>query len=120
MIHKLEENPQTGALSWLMEMELVSNPAVLNALIANIAGAVLGVKDVQFVIDTRSKKLLVYVKLSWFYDFFYKKATIDQVTELFEQVLPSFKKRVTLDIDILNKALVILNGKNSTKNKVGT
>ena len=58
-----EQNPQAGALTWLLDIELVSNPVVLNAVIANIAASVRGVNDIQFVIDTNRRKFLIYVEV---------------------------------------------------------
>lgn len=108
MIEKLEDNPNAEALSWLLEMELVSSPYVLNSLILNIFSLVKGVKDAEFVIDERQKKLLVYLKLSWFSQRFRAKRTEDKVMNLLDQALPSFQKRIVFDRTVLEKAMAIM------------
>lgn len=108
MIEKLVENPNSAGLGWLLEMELVNNPHVLNAIIANIFRAVSGIKDADFVIDTKAKKLLIYLELGYFAKIFYKRRIETQVSEMFEQTLPHFKKRVVFDKKILNRALNIV------------
>lgn len=115
MIQNLSENPQAGALSWLMEMELVGNPAVLNTLIANIVASTRGVQDVQFVLDGVNKKILVYIELKKYYGWYYKKEVLETVSDMLEQVLPSYQKRIIFDKTILNKALAIVEASNAKK-----
>lgn len=108
MIDELTGNPQAQAMSWLVEMEVVSNPNVLNAMVMNIAGAVKGVKDIQFVIDNQRKKLLIFVELKKWDEFFHKKRICEQLGEMFEQIFPSFEKRVTFDRVLLDRAIKII------------
>lgn len=105
MIEKLAENPNSDALAWLLEMELIQNPNVLNAIILNVFKTVRGLKDAEFVIDTRQKKLLIYLELKKFHEWFFKKDVEDQILEMLNQTLPNFKFRVVFDRTILEKAI---------------
>ncbi len=114
MIEQLENNPNAAAgLSWLLENEAVSSPAVLNALILNIFRMVPGVVDIEFVIDSNAKKLLVYLEVTRWTRWFHLKKTELQVRQLLDQVLPSYKKRITSDREILQKAVKLVSGEKS-------
>ncbi len=108
MIDKLQDSPNSEALSWLLEMELVNSPYVLNSLILNMFRTIKGIKDVEFVIDERQKKLLIYLKLSWFYQRFKSKQVQESVNDMVEQILPAFKRRVVFDRAILEKSIDIM------------
>jgi hypothetical protein len=109
----VQDNATPEALAWLLEMELVSTPYVLNSIILNIFASVRGIKDAEFVIDERQKKILVYLKLNWFYEKFKSRGVEAQVIEMLDQILPSFKKRVVFERRILDKALDIMKKKES-------
>jgi hypothetical protein len=113
MIEKLEANPMSGALGWLLEMELVQNPTVLNSIILNIFKTVRSLKDAEFVVDTKEKKILVYLELSRWDMWFHKNEISDKVMELLDQALPTFKKRIIHDKSILEKAIKIVNSRPS-------
>ena len=108
MIEQLETNPQADASAWLMDMDLVNNPAALNALLLNILVGFKGVKDAQLVIDTNNKKILVFLELSWYYARFKFKETSLQVTDIISQALPAWRFRVTYDRTILAKAVALI------------
>lgn len=110
MIEKLSDNPNPEALSWLLEMELVSSPYVLNSLILNMIVPIKGIKDVQLVIDEKRKKILIYLELRWWEKRFHAKKIEQQINDIIEQTLPSFKKRVIFDKVLLEKAVKIANG----------
>lgn len=99
------ENPNSEALSWLLEFELVQTPHVLNSMILNVFRILPGLKDAQFVIDLKTKKLLIYLELTWFSKHFKKQAIYDQALDIFDEILPTFKKRITFDRTILEKAI---------------
>lgn len=101
-------NPNSEALQWLLEMELVNNPRVLNSIILNVFRIVKGVKDADFIIDTQNKKLLIYLELTWFYRKFRQTEVGERVGTMIEQALPTFQTRVVFDRTILNKALDIM------------
>lgn len=103
------ENPQAGAIKWLFEMELIQNPHVLNTLIMNIAAAIKGIRDIQFVVDSNRKKILIFLELTKWANWFYKDKIYGQVIEIFDESMPSFEKRVTFDREILSKAIKMLN-----------
>jgi len=117
VLEKLDNNSSSAALSWMVEMELVTNPNVLNAMVLNIFRMVRGVKDAQFVIDTTDKKILIYLELTRWSAWFHKGKAESEVTELIDQVLPAFKKRVVFDKTILEKALQLLKGKENRELK---
>jgi hypothetical protein len=108
MIETLRNHPSAEAQAWLLEMELIQTPTLLNATILNIFKSVNGLDDAQFVIDTHEKKILIYLELSWFAKKFFKKKVARNVQELLDSALPNFKKRIIFDKEILNKALAIV------------
>jgi hypothetical protein len=110
-MEKQQDNPNPEALSWLLEMEMVSSPYVLNSIILNIFAQVKAIKDAEFVIDENRKAILIYLKLGWFHQKFKSKEIEGQVTEMLDQILPTFRKRVVFDRTILEKALVIMKNK---------
>lgn len=111
MLEKLEDNSNSEALAWLLEMELVSNPYVLNSIILNMLVGIKGVKDTELVIDEKQKKILIYLELTWFSAKFNKIKIEQKVNEMIGQILPSFKKRIIFDRTILEKALKLVAGK---------
>lgn len=110
-MEKSLDNPNPEALGWLLEMELVATPYVLNSIILNIFASIKGIKNAEFVIDERQRKLLVYLKLNWFHERFRAKSVEEQVMEMLDQILPSFRKRIVFKREILEKALEIMNKK---------
>ncbi len=101
----------SGALGWLLEMELVQNPTVLNSIILNIFKTVRDLKNAEFVVDTKEKKILVYLEISRWNTWFHKERISDKTMELLDQALPTFKKRIVFDKTILEKAVKIVNSR---------
>ena len=111
MIDKLLENPQGNALGWLLEMEMVSNPMVLNSIIMNIMASIRGIKDLQLVVDSNKKQLLIFIELTKFGRWFFRRKIQEQLSDLLEQILPSFEKKVTFDRVFLERAIKIMKDK---------
>lgn len=99
----------SGAMGWLLEMEMIQNPVVLNSIVLNIFKSVQGLKDAEFVIDTKEKKILVYLELGLWNKWFKQDKIKGTVQELLDQALPSFKKRIIYDKSLIEKALKIVN-----------
>jgi hypothetical protein len=112
MMEELQNNPNAAALGWLLEMELVQNPYMLNSIVLNVFRMLKGVKDAEFVIDTNEKKLLIFLELTWWSRRFRAKKVEVQALELLDQVLPGFKKRVVFEKVILEKALKLIGERN--------
>lgn len=108
MIEKLADSPNGEALSWLLEMELVSSPYVLNSIILNMMTALKGVRDVELVIDEKQKKILIYLELNWYHARFKAAQVEAQAGELIQQILPSFKRRIIFNREILEKSLKLM------------
>lgn len=94
-------------LRWLLEMEALNNPSTQNALVLNIFRISKRVLDTQLVMDTRNKKMLVFLKLTKWGDWFERKSIAFQVANMIKEVLPSFQLRVTYSEDILSKSLEV-------------
>ena len=118
MIEKLAENPNGEALSWLLEMELVNQPYVLNSIILNLVSGLKGIKNVELVIDEKQKKILIYLELTWFSNHFKWKEIEAKTKRLIEQALPSFKHRVIFDREILEKALKVVKDRESNEQRI--
>lgn len=106
------ENPQGDALKWLLEMEVVSDPNVLNSIILNIYRLSKTINDVQFVTDIKQKKILVYIELSWFGRKFKQKSIFEACQNMLNDALPSYRKRIVFDREILDKAIKLVKGHN--------
>ena len=107
----MEINPQSDALKWLLEMELIQDPNVLNSLILNIHKTSKTIRNVEFVTDLHNKRVLVYldIKPGIFWGKQRKIATIIELTEnILNDALPSFEKRVTVDRALLDRAIKIV------------
>jgi hypothetical protein len=111
MIREFKENPSAEALSWLFEMEMLNNPTVLNSVVLNVFKLTKGIVDAEFVVDMNDKKLLVYLELNFWHKHFKKAQVQAQVLDMLDTVIPSFKKRVVYDKEILEKAINIINNK---------
>lgn len=108
-----EDTPiETNALAWLLELEKIDDPNLLNALILNVYRIFPQVTDVQLVIDKRNRRLLVWVELSFWGSLFKQKQTVRQITEIIKEKLPSFQIRTTTDINLLKQALEIIEKRN--------
>ena len=114
-----------SATRWLYDMELVDNPMVLNNLYINIFSRSRSIKDVELLIDSRNKKILVYIKLAWYSRLFKKskRKIAMYVIENLQELLPRYEIKVTTKIEIFNKirheVYNILNGginENNTSN----
>lgn len=104
-----DQKAYSEGLGWLLEMERLKNPNTLNALILNILKIDNGIKNTEFVADERSKKLLVYVELNWWSRKFKEPKIVQEIENMFNEVIPSYRIRVTSNVDILNKAKEIMN-----------
>lgn len=99
---------QQNSLKWLFEMELISNPQAINNIKLNIFLVSSYVKDVEMLVDTEKKSMLIYVKLSWWCQKFHKKQVITDVFTMIEQLVPNYRFRITDDVTILNQALKLV------------
>lgn len=106
-----ELNPQSEALRWLLEMEIVNDPNVLNSLILNIHKASDRIQDVEVVLDTPHKRMLVYldVDCGWWRQATRQQEIHDAVANMLDEALPSYTHRVVFDRTVLNKALELVN-----------
>lgn len=102
------DTPTAGAVKWLLEMESVMDPNVINVLILNIYKVSDRIKDVEIVFDDKRKAILIFLELSKWGQWFHAKNIQDWVEEVITQALPSYRMRVIYDREILGKALEIL------------
>ena len=93
------------ATSWLLEMELLGNDYMKNALILNLYKLSDYIKDVQVLADQNERKMLVYLKLSGFGMMFKKKQVASQVLDMLQGALPNFQFRVIFDLELFTKAV---------------
>jgi len=92
------------ALGWLLEMEVIDNPYVLNSIILNSFKNIKGLKDIQLLIDKPKKRVLVYLELKYLYKIFKENSIIQHTEEMLQQVLPSYRFRIITDLALFNKA----------------
>jgi hypothetical protein len=97
----------SGGLAWLLEMQLVNNPEVLNAIVLNLHKISWTIKTVELLMDYENFKMLIYVDLNWYGRKFKASKIEKQVYFMLKQVLPSYGIRVIYDKDLFEKAVSI-------------
>ena len=114
-IDALEDRRVAGdALGWLMEMEILQDPNIYNALILNILKCSKHIIDVHLVVDTQNRAILVYLEVGFLGRHFFRNKISMDVENLLKAI-PSYRSRVVFDKAILDKAIQIL--KSRTQNK---
>lgn len=117
----IELNPQADALKWLLEMDVVSDPNVLNGIILNLYRLSSSIKNIEIVTDMPQRKLLVYLELSWWGTKFRQRRIKELSENMLDDALPRFQKRVIFDKTILDRALAIVQGReNEQENDLRT
>ncbi len=107
-ISKLSNREQMmqEATAWLLEMEMLDSPQLKNALILNIFSSSKYINDVNILIDTNYKVMLIYLKLKWLGRFLWRhKVVATTIMNMLQEVLPSFRVRVVFSEKIFNMAL---------------
>jgi len=100
-----EEMLQEGT-AWLLEMEMLDTPQLKNALVLNIYSSSKYINDVNILIDTNYKVMLIYLKLKWLGRLLRRQRTIAEgIMNMLQEVLPSFRVRVIYSEEIFNMAL---------------
>lgn len=105
-----EMETKNQALGWIMEMELVSDPNFINALLLNIFRVSSNIKDCQVVIDGVKKRMLVWLELDWWGRTFKQEKLKELVEAMLLTALPSFTFRVIYDPKLLKRSIQIAKG----------
>lgn len=105
-----EMETKNQALGWIMEMELVSDPNFINALLLNIFRVSSNIKDCQVVIDGVKKRMLVWLELDWWGRKFKQEKLKELVEAMLLTALPSFTFRVIYDPKLLKRSIQIAKG----------
>lgn len=96
---------QYEGMKWIVELELLNSPQVINTIKLNIFAASTAIKEAELLIYRENKAMLVLLELSWFGRTFKKKQIFEDVQESLTLLLPSFRFRVTDDPKIMNMAV---------------
>jgi len=91
---------------WLLELELLDNGHIKNALIANVYKISTHIRDVEILIDQVDRKMLIYLELSAFGKLFQRKKLSSMVLDMLQEVLPAYQFRVIFDKVLFVRALV--------------
>lgn len=113
-----------AGLKWLYEMEAVNSPVLLNNLYGNIYSFP-NVADAEILLDRYNKKMLVYVKFTWFVRNYWKskkKLVTISILDQLQELLPSFEFRIIedkalFDLAVLRMKESLLGGNNENDNK---
>lgn len=113
-----------AGLKWLAEMEAVNSPVLLNVIYGNIYSFP-NVSDCEILIDRYNKKMLVYVKFTWFVRKYWKsrkKLVTISILDQLQELLPSFEFRIIEDKALFDLAVQrmkesLLGGNNENDNK---
>lgn len=113
-----------AGLKWLAEMEAVNSPILLNIIYGNIYSFP-NVADAEILLDRYNKKMLVYVKFTWFVRKYWKsrkKLVTISILDQLQELLPSFEFRIIEDKALFDLAVQrmkesLLGGNNENDNK---
>jgi hypothetical protein len=113
-----------AGLKWLYEMEAVNSPVLLNNLYGNIYSFP-NVADAEILLDRYNKRMLIYVKFTWFVRKYWKsrkKLVTISILDQLQELLPSFEFRIIEDKALFDLAVQrmresILGGNNENDNK---
>jgi hypothetical protein len=113
-----------AGLKWLAEMEAVNSPVLLNMIYGNIYSFP-NVADAEILIDRFNKRMLVYIKFTWFVRKYWKtrkKLVSISILDGLQELLPSFEFRIIEDKPLFDLAVQrmkesVLGGKSETVNK---
>lgn len=104
---EMKQRTISEGLSFLLEMEQVSNKAVINALVLNIQASSPYITRVELLPDQLGRKMLIFLELSWWGRLRYKRVIADDILNMLQEVLPAFEFRVVYDYQIFEKALKV-------------
>ncbi len=108
-IYELDANTSPQAysegLAFLLELELINNPAVANALVLNIFRVSNRIKDTELLTDYENKRMLVWIELDWLGTKFFEKKIRKNIEQMLMKALPSYDFRVVSDRLLFDKAI---------------
>lgn len=88
---------QIHSLKWLLEMEMIDDPRVLNMIKFNVFAKVRRVVATEFLILLPPKReMLILVETTWLGRLFQTKL-LTEVELVVKAILPQFEVKVTLD-----------------------
>lgn len=91
---------------WLLNLGLIDNPFMKNALIFNILKVSNRIKNTELFIDTTNKKMLIYLEIDWWARLTRQKRSLaEEVFEMLSEALPGYEFRVVYNKAILEKAI---------------
>lgn len=96
---------QADGLRWLHELEVLNHPQVINNIKLNVFVQSKQIKEVELLIYREKKSMLVLIELGWFGRKFKKKQIFEDVHNSLQQLLPSFRFRVTDEPAIMQLAV---------------
>ena len=108
-----QENPYGEGLHFLLEIEMLQNPAVANALILNIFRVSSRIKDTEILTDSNNKRMLVWIKLDWLGRKFFTESIKKNIVSMLTTALPAFQFRVVEDRVIFDKSLNLMSKKSN-------
>ncbi len=107
-------------LSWLLELNLIQNPAVANAIVLNIFKVSNRIKDAEILTDTDHKRMLVWIELDWLGKKFFTKEITKNIEKMLQSALPSYQFRVVTDKTLFQKAINLMRPKKDTNDQKNT
>lgn len=96
---------QYAGMKWLVELELVNHPQVINTIRFNILMVSNRIKEVEILMFRENKSMLVQLNLTWIGRRFFGRRILTEVQDILTQLLPSFKIRVIQDPKIMELAI---------------
>lgn len=96
---------QYEGMKWIVELELLNNPQVINTIKLNVLMVSKRIKEVELLIYRENKSMLVLLDLTWIGRKFFHKEICMEVQEVLTQLLPTFRFRITQDPKIMEMAV---------------
>lgn len=93
-----------SGIKWLLEMELVSDPQVINAIKLNVLTISKHIKELEILTVEQNRQMLIWLDLSWVGKFRKKQICLD-AQDIIQQMLPNFRIRVITDKSLFDKSV---------------
>lgn len=96
---------QYEGIKWLVELELLNHPQVVNTIRFNIFNVSNRIREVELLIYRENRSMLVLLDLTWTGRKFFKRSIFTDVQDVLSHLLPSFRFRITDDPKIMQLAV---------------
>jgi len=95
------------ATRWMAEIQFVNSEQFLNSIVLNIYRVSRSIKHVEIINDSNQEKMLIFLKLTKWGEWFRKERIASHILTMMGQLLTSYEFRVIYSQEQFNKSLEI-------------